>query len=465
MKLFCLHISLFFCLTFLGQSKQAIAIKIYLEDAETNKNVSDAKVTLEGFEIPAITGKYDKEGKFYYFTEIPAGYNTVMAYHKKYNEKGFQNTEGLPKELNLKLYTPYRVQIPGDSLNYYKEDPFKLVVTMNDTLYNSIIKCENFGNHPRACFIKKYFKEHYPDLVVDSEAKSFFPTYDISFYVTRKNNKRFKRFNDPIIKKMIEDDNILFFHELLLKTKIYSPFLKIAQEYFSVEGKPNYIPKYIKYVNYDTLIHLQSNQRIKDNYYTTFDKKGKIIKAKIIKTPKKKYSDIYLSYKDKYKRGLLKNDIYTLNEKELDSLYKIDVKKTKKGFLYEFDILNDKNIFGVFTDKDTIIDDMTQLSYKKNHVFFQIIPYIAISNILEFNSFQISISKNGRFGYSIYYDKNNLYGYKKNEDLVKLSRKNGNIIYKIKNNFASPFGTIDLMEYYNLSNKKIYLKIEKDIQK
>ena len=54
----------------LGQGKN-IAIRIYLEDAYSGKNIKDAKVTLEGFEIPEIVGKYDKKGKFYYFTEIP----------------------------------------------------------------------------------------------------------------------------------------------------------------------------------------------------------------------------------------------------------------------------------------------------------------------------------------------------------------------------------------------------------
>ena len=109
-----------FCV--LAQKKEAYAIKIQLEDAETGKNIDDAKVTLEGFEIPALTAKYDKQEKVYYFDEIPNGYNTIMAYHKKYNEKGFQNIQGLPKELKLSLYAPYRIKIPNDSINFYKED-------------------------------------------------------------------------------------------------------------------------------------------------------------------------------------------------------------------------------------------------------------------------------------------------------------------------------------------------------
>lgn len=108
----------------LAQTKTAHVIKIYLEDSKTGKNISNAKVTLEGFEIPAITAKYDKKEKTYYFDKIPKDYNTIMAYHEKYNEKGFQNTKGLPKNLKLKLDAPYRVRIPNDSLNYYKEDPY-----------------------------------------------------------------------------------------------------------------------------------------------------------------------------------------------------------------------------------------------------------------------------------------------------------------------------------------------------
>ena len=79
------------------------ALKVYLEDAYNGKNIKDAKVTLEGFEIPPITGKYNKKGKYYYFNVIPKDYNTVMAYHEKYNEKGFQDLNKLTDEIILKL--------------------------------------------------------------------------------------------------------------------------------------------------------------------------------------------------------------------------------------------------------------------------------------------------------------------------------------------------------------------------
>ncbi|UFH35060.1 hypothetical protein [Flavobacterium acetivorans] len=121
----------FLSLCICAQQKNTHEIKIYLEDAETGKNIDDAKVTLEGFEIPAITGQYDKKGKYYYFDKIPPGYNTIMSYHKKYNEKGFQNLEGLPRELKLRLYDPNYVsysfekpKLKNFGKDYSKEDSY-----------------------------------------------------------------------------------------------------------------------------------------------------------------------------------------------------------------------------------------------------------------------------------------------------------------------------------------------------
>ena len=121
--------SLSFLLLFLfllgfGQSP---AIKIYVADAETGKNIGNAKVCLEGFEIPAIKAQYNKKEKYYYFTEIPKNYNTVMVYHKKYNEKGFQDITGLPKELKFKLHEPLQ--------NYYDFDYETSVEQPNKKLY------------------------------------------------------------------------------------------------------------------------------------------------------------------------------------------------------------------------------------------------------------------------------------------------------------------------------------------
>lgn len=125
-----------FCfLTFISHVN-AQAIKIYVSDAETGKNISNAKVCLEGFAIPAINLQYSKKAKYYYANKIPANYNTVMVYHKKYNEKGFQNVNGLPKELTFKLHEPYfnyyDFDNSTDGRKYYEtlyiEDPYKIVI-------------------------------------------------------------------------------------------------------------------------------------------------------------------------------------------------------------------------------------------------------------------------------------------------------------------------------------------------
>jgi len=107
------------------------------------KHLSEYKqVLLEskyGFEIPAIKAQYNKKEKYYYFTEIPKNYNTVMVYHKKYNEKGFQDMNGLPKELKFKLHEPLQNYYDFDYetsdeqpnkkfYNYYVEDPYKIVL-------------------------------------------------------------------------------------------------------------------------------------------------------------------------------------------------------------------------------------------------------------------------------------------------------------------------------------------------
>ena len=444
-----------------AQNNSNPAIKIYLEDAYNGKNICDAKVTLEGFEIPAITGKYDKVGKFYYFTEIPEGYNTVMAYHKKYNEKGFQNIEGLPKEIKLKLYTPYRVRIPGDSLNYYKEDNSKIVIMMNDTLYNSNVKSNEFCTSTYTCFVKKYFKEHYQDLIVNFKTGPIFTFIDFSFYVTKKNKKSFKRFNDVVINKLETDKNILFLMGLLLETKIDKPQYKLKKEYFIEDGTPNYIPKQIKYVNYDTLYHQTSKSAPKlPNYeIANIDKKGKVIKSKKIKILKKTYSDMYLSYKDKYKRGLLKNDIYPLNNKELDSLYKVDEKKIKKGLLYDFEPY--QSIDTLVNYRKHFTNDISE-SFPKNY------PNIVISNVLKFNSYRLDFMPNIKpnesllYEQSIKYENKNLIDHFKlfDEIIMQTNIKSKAKLYKLKNNLASPLGIIDLIEY---NNNKYNLHIYQNI--
>lgn len=97
-----------------SQSGDKAVLKVYLNDTETGRNVKKARVTLEGFEIPAINAKYDRQGKYYYFAEIPKGYNTVMSYHKDYNEKGFQYVNKLPSIIKLQLHDPRNVSYSFD---------------------------------------------------------------------------------------------------------------------------------------------------------------------------------------------------------------------------------------------------------------------------------------------------------------------------------------------------------------
>nr|WP_294781837.1 hypothetical protein [uncultured Flavobacterium sp.] len=227
-----------------AQQKETHQIKIYLEDAETGKNIDDAKVTLEGFEIPPIISQYDNNGKFYYFDKIPTGYNTIMAYHKKYNEKGFQNLEGLPAELTLRLYDPLNISYSFESYiirNTYVEDPYKISVSLKDLIQYHLLK--DYINKTvqdlqlPVELINPYWelnkiesnpyeisqKEGYPTLHLNENQKvegdylfplvggvsTVFPdrSYsnkpkDICFILRKTDGSKFKRYNDPIIKKL-----------------------------------------------------------------------------------------------------------------------------------------------------------------------------------------------------------------------------------------------------------------------
>ncbi|SNR51431.1 hypothetical protein [Flavobacterium sp. ov086] len=246
----------FLSLGICAQQKNNHTIKIYLEDAERGRNIDDAKVTLEGFEIPAITSQYDKKGKYYYFDKIPTGYNTVMAYHKKYNEKGFQNVEGLPEELKLKLYNPLNVSYSFESetfksstQNVYVEDSYKIAIFPTDqenyNLFKDYIKKEISKLNLEIEIINPYFeleknknipyifrndfspqKEAYPfiknfnilrstdfilPLIKGYSTSEYYEADDrgyeinskqIAFYIRKTNSQKFKRFNDPFLKKI-----------------------------------------------------------------------------------------------------------------------------------------------------------------------------------------------------------------------------------------------------------------------
>lgn len=246
-----LFISLGSCFA-LGQEKN-FAIKIYLEDSYTGRKINDAKVTLEGFEIPEIVGKYDKNGKFYYFTEIPEGYNTVMAYHEKYNEKGFQDVNLMPSELRLELqdlrYVSYVFDEPvlkniskdyirtnsylrkineklakGEKItdpNYkylYQEDPYHIAILSTlsyeefasnrstDSLLNSLsLEFTHFRNSEGGPVEYRYVFDQSNSLIkLDLADRSFdnvIPKYNIYFF-HKKDKSKFKRFNCLEINKL-----------------------------------------------------------------------------------------------------------------------------------------------------------------------------------------------------------------------------------------------------------------------
>jgi|GEM_PF-2159294 len=139
----------FFCM---GQEQQPV-IKIFVKDKATEKFITKASVMLEGDAVAPITAKYNRKGGYYYFNSIPSGYNTVMAYHKKYNEKGFQDVKQLPAELHFLLSKSISVTyniINWDSVNWEKkkkkkevfreifvEDAYKIAVAPTETMgYN-----------------------------------------------------------------------------------------------------------------------------------------------------------------------------------------------------------------------------------------------------------------------------------------------------------------------------------------
>lgn len=263
MRLYFLNILFLLTVATFAQNKEKAALKIYLEDTNTQKNIADAAVKLEGFEMAPIEGKYDKKGSCYYFTEIPIGYNTIMVYHKKYNEKGFQNNEGLPAELKFRLQDKQKVsysflKVP-DSLydekkkklvknilfkDHYIEDPFKISISPKDPQdyadFKEFINKKIEELNLEIVLVNPYWeknkiekypfdvvqKEGYPNITASNskeiEAKYLLPLVsglnnidntlfethysnkmkDVCFIFRKKDGTKFKRFNDPIIRKL-----------------------------------------------------------------------------------------------------------------------------------------------------------------------------------------------------------------------------------------------------------------------
>jgi hypothetical protein len=345
-------VTLLFCLFAQGQNSPAI--KIYLEDAETNQNIPDAKVTLEGFEIPAITGKYDKKEKCYYFAEIPAGYNTVMAYHKKYNEKGLQDKSKLPSELHLNLYNPLNVAIEfphpiGYNDNdkdrtlkkymndYFVEDPYKIAINShsvnNCKCIDSIIKSISLDIE----LIDVVKKINKATLGIDKfECDSSFvygpassgggviriggheprPLGKFSFnddcimggdfilFLRKKDGGKFKRFNDPIIKK-------LRMHNLIIQVVSYGRY-----------GHDGYEPYKSKYA--------RQNKRVRQN------------DREFYKIPNNKKSELLFYGKD-----------FRINTIRRDNT---EIRFSDRADIYEFKTLQYEDLgLGIFDQYDYFI--------------------------------------------------------------------------------------------------------------
>lgn len=243
-----------------SQSYKA-ALKVYLRDAETSQNITNAKVILEGINLPQLTSRYDEKGKFYFFDKIPYGYNTVIVNHKKYNEKGFQNAKGLPQNLNLKLRRAINVQYGFENNseyfinnNFYVEDPYKIVIDYSDEIsYNEFIllmqkiikdfdldielvnpylerdriEFNNFKNQEIGYpFIKSTSDDEYKSnycLPLDNGTSSIgnfnMDNANISFFFRKKDGSKFKRFNDPIINKIRKIKNGKFEVSLVILNK------------------------------------------------------------------------------------------------------------------------------------------------------------------------------------------------------------------------------------------------------
>lgn len=141
-----------------AQQEETHQIKIFLEDAETGKNIDDAKVTLEGFEIPPIISQYDKKGKYYYFRKKNNQDYTLIYIEHKDKEPQTLKTKSFPQQLSLKLYkkgttietkTEYVKKWSDANTNKTKEDSvINSIHTVVSTLdhYKTLILLKNSSN-------------------------------------------------------------------------------------------------------------------------------------------------------------------------------------------------------------------------------------------------------------------------------------------------------------------------------
>lgn len=381
---------------------------------------------LEGENVIPIAIGYNKKGKCYVATVLP-GYNTVIVKSEKYSEKGFQDRAGLPAVLRMKLYTPYRVQVPGDSLNYYKEIPNKIAAVFNFSMTENIDP-------------KEYLKKNYPELAVeDCKISGFFKEYIV---LAKKSGEDFRRFNDPSIAMLSVDKNILFLEGFLLKTKIRIQQPKSEKAYFDEAGNPKYFPKFLDYSRYDTIAEAL--------YYKNSRKHYMLSVPALRKNTYRHVPPENLPYKEKLKRGLLIGNVYTIERSALKRRYAADLKQRQCGF------------FNFKYQKDTL----TQLAPVDRPYMPEIamdekeIPYITISASLKYTDIMQSPD-----GMEVYYAKSeNGYEsiYQRRKNIIKFENVGvqNTKVYSLKNIVASPFGVMDMIEFHNGTGENICQNIE-----
>lgn len=138
-----------------AQEKATPAIKIYLEDAETGKNVDDAKVTLEGFEIPAITANYNKKDRYYYFKNKNYNNYTILYIDHKNKEPQAIKTKILPAQANFKLFKKgTTVETRTEYLKIWKRDSIDNI-QREDSVINNIHKTVSTLDHHKILILLK----------------------------------------------------------------------------------------------------------------------------------------------------------------------------------------------------------------------------------------------------------------------------------------------------------------------
>jgi len=193
------------------------SLKIYLKDAAGN-SVKGVKVYLQG-DGEQLEANYNSKRRFYFFNQVPNNFHTVLAEHSDYNPKGYQNKEGLPKEVHLELYNPYRVRLPGDDLNYYMEDPYQLVIgTSNivaddNTLFDDYI--QQVSNN-----MDKIAERNELERIEAEDYSCNLSIFDLTYHVfKKKDGTKFKRFNSKILENFRANTQVVQAGHFLYLTK------------------------------------------------------------------------------------------------------------------------------------------------------------------------------------------------------------------------------------------------------